>query len=64
MTTRKTKPKAEAEETQEIESPVFATEYFKGAGIPYCKTCGEQLRTDLNGDPICPIQKVGCDRNK
>ncbi len=66
MTTRKPKTQATEESKEESNEPAFeyATEYFKAANIPYCKTCGDQFRTDLDGNPFCPIQKEGCDRNQ
>ena len=32
---------------------VYATEYFKRNGMPYCEKCGEQYHTDTNNNPVC-----------
>jgi hypothetical protein len=37
---------------------------FEGNGIAYCKVCIRTLQTGAGDQPICPINKPGCDRNK
>ena len=32
---------------------IYATEYFKRNGIPYCQMCGAQYQTDTNNNPVC-----------
>lgn len=49
-------------------------DYFSILGIPYpdefqpfqdnyCPNCQDKLRTDLNGDPMCPAMLKKCPRN-
>lgn len=62
MAPRKTNQETTQEPTTE-ETIVFPTDFYRGAGIPFCDVCGEQLRTDTEGKPICPIKKDDCERN-
>lgn len=49
----KTKTKVTVPAVVEVKG-VYATEYFKRNGIPYCEKCGAQYQTGLNEEPICP----------
>lgn len=64
MTTRKkTAPAVEPKaETPEIGESLYPIEYYKGAGIPYCETCGAPNPTGLSGEVICPNQSPQCPR--
>ncbi|MBD2005622.1 MULTISPECIES: hypothetical protein [Cyanophyceae] len=52
----------EIPETQS-ESPepqsVFATGFYRAAGIPFCSSCGEKRRTNESG-VFCPSNKPDC----
>ncbi|MBW4540713.1 MAG: hypothetical protein KME43_16415 [Myxacorys chilensis ATA2-1-KO14] len=50
-------------EPEVVELPVYQTERFIALGIPYCQTCGEQFRTGMHGERLCPIAKADCDRH-
>jgi hypothetical protein len=42
-------------DTLPVVKGIYATEYFKAVGIPYCKLCGAQYCSDrMDGSPICP----------
>lgn len=44
---------------------VYATEYYKAHGIPYCLKCGEQYHHDENGFAVCAegwTRSQGCPR--
>jgi hypothetical protein len=54
-----------------IEQPQELTEYeqrqitrWNGNGMAYCHTCVRLLQTKQDDTPVCPIGKVGCDRNQ
>lgn len=47
----------------ELAEPCYPTDRYVAGGVPYCQTCGEKLRTGLNGEPICPIADHECERN-
>ena len=32
---------------------IYATEYFKRNGIPYCQKCGAQYQTNPADKPVC-----------
>ena len=49
---------------QSVTGHCFPTDFYKSNGIPYCKACGEKHRTDLYGDPYCPIEDPECERLK
>jgi hypothetical protein len=51
-------------ETEVVELPVYQTDRFIALGIPYCRTCGEQFRTGMHGEPLCPLAKTDCDRHE
>lgn len=44
------------------QSSVFPTEFYRSAGIAFCSVCGEALRTNLDNEPICPINLNSCER--
>jgi hypothetical protein len=52
-----------ATDTESQQASNYPTEYYKAAGIAYCQTCGEKLRTKSDGAPLCPIAQPDCDRN-
>ncbi len=41
---------------------IYATEYFKKLGIPYCDTCGAQHQHDSDGNPVCAENYSQCPR--
>lgn len=52
-TSKTSKPKA-----PQIIKPVYPVDYYKGANVVFCKTCGDQLRTDLYGKVFCSQNKT------
>ena len=40
----------------------YPTAFYIGSNIPYCKTCGEQYLTDLDGTPKCAEARPDCPR--
>ena len=40
----------------------YPTEFYIGSNIPYCKTCGEQYLTNLDGTPKCAESRPDCPR--
>ena len=40
----------------------YPTDFYIGSNIPYCKTCGEQYLTDLDGAPKCAESRPDCPR--
>ncbi len=43
--------------TQTIK-PVYPVETYKGAKVIFCSACGDQLRTDMNGQLFCSQGKT------
>lgn len=41
---------------------VYPTAFYIGSNIPYCKLCGEQYLTDLDGFPKCAESRPDCPR--
>ena len=43
--------------TQAIK-PVYPVETYKGTKVIFCSVCGDQLRTDMNGQVFCSQGKT------
>lgn len=57
----KKKRKAKEKEPKEAVSK-YPTDFYKGAGIPYCEQCGAAYQNRINGDPVCPEGRSDCKR--
>ena len=54
-------PEKPSTETKTSENkPLFATEYYKATGIPFCSECGAP-KTTVDGEQICPVGNASCE---